>query len=91
MLEVSWLPAAFDDLAKIVTYIAEQDPKAARNLQQRIENAVLPASEHPHLYRPGRVAGTREIVAHPNYLVVYRVTDVAIEVISVLHARQQYP
>jgi toxin ParE1/3/4 len=30
-------------------------------------------------------------VAHPNYVVVYRVIDEHIEVMSVLHARQQYP
>ena len=40
---------------------------------------------------PALVAGTREIVVHPNYVVVYRVTASAIEVINVLHSRQQYP
>jgi len=43
------------------------------------------------LYRPGLVAGTREIVVHPNYVVIYRVTISAIEIINVLHSRQQYP
>ena len=56
-----------------------------------IEAAVLPAAEHPYLYRTGRVPGTREIVAHPNYIVVYRVTAERIEVVRVLHARQEYP
>jgi len=47
--------------------------------------------QHPYLYRPGLVAGTREIVVHPNYVVIYRVTISAIEIINVLHSRQQYP
>jgi plasmid stabilization system protein ParE len=38
----------------------------------------------------GRVLNTREIIVHPNYLVIYRLTD-RIEILSVLHARQQYP
>lgn len=38
-----------------------------------IESSVLPASEYPYLYKSGRVSGTREIVAHPNYIIVYEV------------------
>lgn len=44
----------------------------------------------PYLYRTGRIAGTREIVVHPNYIVVYRVTD-HLEVLNVLHSRKCYP
>jgi toxin ParE1/3/4 len=56
-----------------------------------IEGAVQPLAEHPYLFRPGRVPGTRELIAHPNYLVVYRVTAEQVEIVSVLHVRQQYP
>jgi len=42
-------------------------------LHARIESAVLPLAEQPYLYRAGRGAGTRELVAHPNYTVIYRV------------------
>ncbi|PLC48822.1 type II toxin-antitoxin system mRNA interferase toxin, RelE/StbE family [Pollutimonas subterranea] len=56
-----------------------------------MESAVLPVAEHPYLYKPGRISGTREIVAHPNYIVVYKVTYSTIEVMNVVHARQQYP
>jgi plasmid stabilization system protein ParE len=37
------------------------------------------------------VPGTREIIAHPNYIVIYQVMAERIEVVSVLHARQEYP
>jgi toxin ParE1/3/4 len=49
------------------------------------------AREHPEMYRVGRMPNTREIVAHPNYIVVYTVLPDRIRVISVLHARQKYP
>jgi len=91
MLKISWLPTATDDLAEIITFIAERSPQAAHNLRQRIENAILPVAEHPYLYKSGRVLGTREIVAHPNYIIIYRVTDTDIEIVNVLHARQEYP
>jgi plasmid stabilization system protein ParE len=43
------------------------------------------------MYRAGRVPGTRETVVHPNYILVYRVTAEAVEIVNVLHTRQQYP
>lgn len=91
MLDVSWLQTAADDLAGIISYIAERSPQAARDLRQRIDNAVLSLARHPCRYRAGRVSGTRECVVHPNYVVVYRVTALAIEVVNIVHARREYP
>jgi len=91
MLPLRWRTAALDDLDKLVGYIAQFNPAAAEALRDRIESVVLPLSEHPYLYRPGRVPGTRELVAHPNYIVIYRVLSDCVEIVSVLHARQQYP
>ncbi|WGG49007.1 type II toxin-antitoxin system RelE/ParE family toxin [Rugamonas sp. DEMB1] len=31
------------------------------------------------------------MLVHPNYLVVYRVDATAIEILSIIHTRQQYP
>jgi len=91
MLPIVWRATARDDLLQIIRYIANEDPKAARQLKERLESVVLPLAEHPYLYRFGRVPGTRELIAHPNYILVYRVAAEAVEVVNVLHARQQYP
>lgn len=91
MLPIVWRATARDDLLQIIRYIANEDPKAARQLKERLESVVLPLAEHPYLYRFGRVPGTRELIAHPNYILVYRVAADAMEVVNVLHARQQYP
>jgi len=88
---ILWRAAARDELAKIVTSITSNNSPAARRMKALIEDAVRPLAQHPYLFRPGRVAGTRELVAHPNYVIVYRVLDEAVEIVSVLHARQQYP
>jgi toxin ParE1/3/4 len=88
---IVWKPQARADLAEIITFIAEHSPASARVMKSLIEAATLPAAEHPYLFRSGRVPGTREIVAHPNYIVVYRVTTIAIEILTVVHSRQQYP
>jgi len=43
------------------------------------------------MYRPGRVPGTREAVVHPNYILIYRVTADAVEIVNLVHARQRCP
>lgn len=91
MMQVIWRARARTSLTTIIRYVASKDPQAARKLMERLEAAILPVAEHPYLYRPGRVPGTRELVAHPNYVLVYQVTFERIEVIDVMHARQQYP
>jgi toxin ParE1/3/4 len=92
MLPIFWLEAADEDLAEIIDYIGQYDVSAAERMWLRLKNCVLPLSEHPYLYHMSeRVPGLREIVAHPNYIVLYRVTSKAIEVVNVVHAREQYP
>lgn len=81
---------AIADLLDIGSYIAVRDPQAARRLRGRLEFIVESVAEPPYLHRVGRVSGTREIVAHPNFIVVYQVTD-RIEITSIVHARQNYP
>ena len=92
MLPIFWLDSARDDLRQIVSRIAEENPPAARRMKIRLEAAVLSLSEHPYLHRQSdRVPGLREVVAHPNYIVLYRVNTDRIEVVNVVHARRQFP
>jgi toxin ParE1/3/4 len=89
-LQVVWTRDARIELREIIRYIAERNPAAARALKESIESAPRAAALAPELFRSGRVPGTREIVVHPNFIVIYRVTD-HVEVVNVLHARQRYP
>ena len=91
MPSLVWRAAALDDLETIISYIAQRNSVAAERLQSAIEACAEGLPKHPLLYRPGRVAGTREAVVHPNYILVYGVGEDAIEIIAVVHSRQQYP
>lgn len=91
MLPILWRAEARADLAAILEYIAERNPQAALDLYDDVERVISQLPHHPYLYRLGRVSGTRELVAHPNYIVVYRVGPTALEIVSVVHSRQQYP
>lgn len=92
MLPIFWLESADADLAAITDYIGQHDVSAAERLWERLRASVLPLSEHPYLYRiSDRVPGLREIVAHPNYIILYHVTATCIEIVSVVHARREFP
>ena len=80
-----------EDLREIIDFIKNRNYKAAVDLQDSIESTVEHLADHPYLYikRLGR-AGWRELVAHPNYIVFYRVTG-KVEILSVVHAREQFP
>jgi len=86
-----WRPEARQSLLEITTYVAERNPAAAQRLHDSIVRTADRLPDHPLIHRPGRVPGTREAVVHPNYILVYRVTAEAIEILAVLHARRQYP
>lgn len=90
MLPIVWRVEARDDLSAILTYIADRNVLAADRLRSAIDDTVERLASFPYLHRSGRIDGTREAVVTPNYLVVYRVAAV-IDVLAVLHARQQYP
>lgn len=91
MLTLVWRPSAREDLRGIISYIAERNEAAATSLAQAIESCAERLPDHPFLYRKGRLPGTREAVVHPNFIVVYRVTVDAVEILNVVHARQQFP
>ncbi len=61
-LEVRWLREAIRNLVEEGEYIALDDPDLALEVTRRIRTAVDNLAQFPHLGRPGRVSGTRELV-----------------------------
>lgn len=90
-MRVNWSSKAKSDITGIVEYIAADNPDAAANLADAIVYRAESLGFMPLMGRAGRVSGTREIVAHPNYIIVYRVGDDAVTILRVLHGRRQYP
>ena len=91
MQTVRWSDEATTDLVEIIDYIEQRNAVAAKSLHFTIVQSAENLPFMPYLFRPGRVAGTREHVVHPNYIVVYRVGSDVIDILRILHSRQQYP
>lgn len=91
MLELVWLKFARTDLLAIVDYISDDNPDAAQRLKDDIEAKVANLQSFPEMGRPGRVEGTRELIAWSNYVIVYSEDAFSIQILRVLHAAQQWP
>ncbi len=90
-MKLIWTRLAQQDRRSIRSYIAQDNPAAALALDALFSEKAARLVDHPALGRPGRVAGTRELVAHRNYIVIYDLADEKLRVLRVLHAARQWP
>ncbi len=88
---LSWTPEALDDRRAIYEYIEIDNPGAALALDELFSEKANRLADHPGLGRPGRVAGTRELVAHQNYILIYDTANGMVRVLRVLHTARQWP
>jgi toxin ParE1/3/4 len=92
-MNIVWSPEAIQDLVLLRAYIAEDSHDAAQRVALRILHDVehlLP--DNPHKGRPGRVAGTRELVVPKTaYIVPYRVEGETIQILRVYHRARRWP
>ncbi|HEV2336695.1 MAG TPA: type II toxin-antitoxin system RelE/ParE family toxin [Stellaceae bacterium] len=79
-------------LEDIYERIATENPAAAPRVIEQIRIAVERLREFPAIGRPGRVAGTRELVIPGTpYIVPYRIKGEIVQIITVLHSAQRWP
>ena len=85
--------AAFEaDLDENLDYIADDDPLEAIKVLDAIEDQAALLIDNSDLGRPGRVAGTRELVISGTRLVVaYQVQGNEVQLLRLLHGSQRWP
>jgi addiction module RelE/StbE family toxin len=86
-----WTPEAVQDRDGIYDFIEASNPVAALSLDALFSEKAKHLIDHLGLGRPGRVFGTRELVVHRNYILIYDVAGDTIRVLRVLHAARQWP
>ncbi len=91
MIELFWTPEAIEDREEIYDHIEADNPIAALSLDDLFAEKANNLIDHPHLGRPGRVAGTRELMAHQNYILVYDLSGDRVRVLRVLHVARLWP
>ncbi|MCF3640321.1 type II toxin-antitoxin system RelE/ParE family toxin [Rhizobium sp. TRM95111] len=91
-MKLVWSAFALSDRDGIFTHIEADNPAAAVTVDERIVAAVRRLREFPESGRPGRIAGTRELVITGTpYIAAYAVTETTVRILRVLHGAQQWP
>lgn len=90
-MRLRWTRPALADLVEAQTFIAADNPQAARDVAQRVWDAAAGLRDHQDIGRPGHVPDTREwVVSRTPYLIVYRVNNETVEILRVWHTRRNW-
>jgi toxin ParE1/3/4 len=90
-MKIRWAPAAKNDRAQIFSYIEARDPGAAIWMDELFMNAVSRLGYFPFMGKRGAVDGTREIIPHESYRIVYQVEDQTVSILMIVHTARQWP
>jgi plasmid stabilization system protein ParE len=86
-IRVRWTRTALTDVAGHVAYLDQVNPMAAHDLAEALLDAADSLTFMPERGRPGRVAGTRELVIVRPYIMVYTVNMDSVTILKIWHSR----
>lgn len=91
-MKLVWSRLSMKDRDAIFTYLEELNPTAAAKMDERIAMAARRLVKFPQSGRPGRIAGTRELVVTGTpYLAAYVIIADRVRILRVLHGAQTWP
>ena len=91
-MKLVWSRHAAADRLAIFTWIAQDDPRAAALVDDRLEDATRRLIDFPGSGRPGRIEGTRElVVARTPYVVPYQIVGGTVRLLRVIHGARMWP
>ena len=90
-MQVIWSDLADSRRAEIIEFIMIDNVDAAVKMDILFDEADDRLSNYPECGRKGRIFGTKELVVHPNYILIYRLHNNRVEILTVVHSAQEYP
>jgi len=90
-MQVVWAAAAAADRADIFEHISRDDPLAAIRMDEQFAEAAARLAMHPHLGKVGLITGTRELIPHPSYRLVYEHDNHVVWILALVHTAQLWP
>lgn len=90
-MRVVWTRPALRHLGEAREYIAIDNPAAAADQIERIEQCVRKLAVFPMMGRTGMRKGTREFpIPRTPYIVVYRLAKDNLQILAVLHGARNW-
>ena len=87
-MRVVWTDQAALDVERIASYIAQENPAAARRVARELLIVGDSLALFPYRGRRGRVLGTRELVAISPDVIIDNVGADAVDILRVWHGAQ---
>ncbi|KAB0493628.1 type II toxin-antitoxin system RelE/ParE family toxin [Pseudomonas vancouverensis] len=90
-MKIIWTKEAAQDRADIWDYLNAVNPKAAIDMDSRFSDAAALLAQYPESGPAGIISGTREIIPHSSYRMVYQLESEAIWILALVHTSRQWP
>ncbi len=90
-MKLVWTLDAMQDRLDIWDYIAQDSSLAAIEMDELFSAAAARLESHPMLGRAGKIPGSRELIAHENYRLVYEIVQQTIWILALVHTSRQWP
>lgn len=90
-MRVIWTEEAERDRDAIWNYIAANNPAAAIKIDTLFSEVAATLFEFPHAGASGKIAGTRELIPHESYRLVYEISDRTVWILAIVHTARQWP
>lgn len=90
-MKVRWTPEAEQDRSDVWDCIAGDNPLAAVRMDELFSDAAAKLADFPHIGRTGKIPGTRELIPHESYRLVYEVEGETLWILAVVHTARQWP
>ena len=90
-MNVVWTLEAQRDREDIFEFNAAGDPSDAVRIDERFSAAARRLGYQPLRGRAGRVAATREYLAHEHYRLVYETRDGSLWILALVHVTRHWP
>lgn len=89
MRRLRFTRTAVQDMARLRTFIADENPQAAARVGRRLRNTINRLAEQPRLGRPlEELPGVRELVIG-DYIIRYTVMDEVVVMLRIWHGKEE--
>ncbi|MFM0515469.1 type II toxin-antitoxin system RelE/ParE family toxin [Paraburkholderia sp. RL17-373-BIF-A] len=90
-MRVIWAPEAEQDRDDVWDYIAADNVSAAVRMDELFSEAVMQLADFPRMGKPGKISGTRDLIPHESYRIVYEIEGETVWVLALVHTARQWP